>query len=1010
MSVDFFLLHLLFLRVIRAVKYENVPINQSLTQTDFYFILLLSLLIHIIMLYTARTILFGLIFVIFIIYFYCWLDALLYKLFSVELGVGGIDVVFSNLWHEVMYMQRTIDFSKTNRTFIILPLLVLFYNISILVLKPFDQLVLTVIIIVPYCVCTIIAYPIKSPFIPQCGRSLIEDFIYSRYPNIPIGFCPRSDHHHLFHLYNPDKIKSTSTIVLKGSSVLLLTFESASSTHFASLNKKIKLTATTPFFDRLLHENETITSHNHFCLSPLTTPAHIALYTGSYTMPENKSLWHIRSLVQSGYTTIYLTSANVKLYGLYDVLKAAGFEYILDNNGLRMADSELLTKGIAYLESILDDKKPFFIHIHSANTHLPYFIETKLEQRMRQKSLNDQERFLSAIEQTDYIFEQIYLYVKDKVDGNLLTIISSDHGQAFGEYDYWTHGNAVIKQEINVPFIINHPKLVSISIHFSTHFDILPTILDLLGLDYFNGLGYSLFDQNRPPNDCLLWDGKPSRSTSTCFGLIINEKKYKLDLLRNQCIQSDWNDEQEQELTGNERSYFEALIVTVAQHRGIISYRNLNEKLLFDSLNPAKPRILVVTPTIWELDVINSSDLQDKYDFLITSEDVCEFERPWKKPFYNVHNSLQKVIDQYRNRIDGVLGTGDLYGCIFAAFISSKLSLPGSTIRSVILLSHKYYSRQFQKSIVPETVPAFDLINPFSITEPKNLHYPFFVKPVKGTMSILAQKVNHITELKKACTLSYRHLFYNWLWYRPLNQLLSSDQHNQISLFSFIAESYLFGKQVTVEGFIQNGFVTIMGIVDSIMYPNTNSFQRFEYPSTLPDDIQNRIIDITIRLMSKSGLNYTCFNVEMFYNESDVKISIIEINPRISYQFSDLFQCVDGISSFQIQIELSLGGKKIKWIRGNGKDKVAASFVMRRFTDAYVLRVPDQIQINRVIKRYPGSNVKILCHEGQRLSDDDQDIGSYRYAIVNMSAQTRDNLYQAYEQVQLMLSFDFSPV
>lgn len=304
MSVEFFIIHLVFLRIVRAVKYDNVPTKQSLTRTDFYFILSITLLIHTVILYTSGIILFGLIFINIIMYLYLWLDALLYRLFSVELGVGGIDVVFSNLWHEVMYMQRTINFMKTNRTFIILPLLVLLYNVSLLALKPFDKILLTVIIIVPYCLFTIIAYPIRFPIIPQRGRALIEDFIYSRYPNIPIGFSPRNEHHHLFHVYNREKIKSKSPVVLKGSSILFLTFESAGFTHFASLNKKTEPTATTPFFDRLLNENETIISNNHFCLSPLTTPAHIAFYTGCYTMTENESLWNIRLLAQSGYTTI----------------------------------------------------------------------------------------------------------------------------------------------------------------------------------------------------------------------------------------------------------------------------------------------------------------------------------------------------------------------------------------------------------------------------------------------------------------------------------------------------------------------------------------------------------------------------------------------------------------------------------------------------------------------------------------------------------------------------------
>lgn len=1011
MRIDFFLIHLLFLRIIRTVKYDRISLGQSLTRTDVYFILLSTFLIHLVQLYVPESILYGLILLNVIMFLYFWLDALLYKLFSVELGVGGIDIVFSNLWHEVMYMQRTSEFLKTNRTFFILPLSIILYNLLFILLKPFDRMLLITIIIIPHLQCTIKAFSIKFHIIEQHGgRALIEDFIYSRHPKIPLGFYPRQEHLHLFRTNKNDRKTSKPSVHLNGSSILLLTFESASTVHFASLNNKKRITATTPFFDRLLNDAGTMMSQNHFCLSPLTTPAHIALYSGCYTFPNDKSAWNICRLAQSGYKTIYLTTANVKLYGLYTVLQAAGFDYILDGSVVGTTDSELLTKGINQLETILDDKMPFFVHIHSANTHIPYLIETKLEQCMRSKTANDLQRFLFAIEQTDYIFERIYLYVKNKVNNNLLTIISSDHGQAFGEHDYWTHGNGVIKEEVNVPLLINHSKLSSMLIPFSTHFDICPTIFNLLGLDHCCGLGHSLLDQNRSSYHCLLWDGKPSRSTSNCLGLIVNEKKYRLDLVRYTCCQSDWNDEQEQELTGDERTYIEALIGTVAQYQKIIPIMNLNQKLLFDTLNRTKHRILVVTPTVWEMDVIHSPYLQSKYEFIIANDELNDFLRPWKKTFYCILKCLQPTIDMYKNRIDGVLGTGDLYGCVFAAYISSELGLPGTTTKSIIMLCHKYYSRQLQKSIVPEAVPEFDVVNPYSIKKPNKLDYPFFIKPVKGTMSILAQMVHNENELKKVCKLSIRHRLQAWTWYRPLNQFFSIYGLTQVSTFNFIAESPLYGQQVTVEGFVRNGLVTVMGIVDSIMYPNTISFQRFEYPSSLKPNIQNQMIDITTRLMSKSTLNHSLFNVEMFYNQSNDQISIIEINPRMSYQFSDLFKLVDGISSFEIQLQLAVGKEHIEWMPGKGNDKFAASFVMRRFTNARVLRIPDQTEINQVINLYPSSNVKITCHTGQWLSDNDQDIGSYRYAIVNMSAQTREKLYQAFEHVQTMLTFEFSSI
>ena len=55
-------------------------------------------------------------------------------------------------------------------------------------------------------------------------------------------------------------------------------------------------------------------------------------------------------------------------------------------------------------------------------------------------------------------------------------------------------------------------------------------------------------------------------------------------------------------------------------------------------------------------------------------------------------------------------------------------------------------------------------------------------------------------------------------------------------------------------------------------------------------------------------------------------------------------------------------------------------------------------------------NIKILRAKGQRLSEIRQDTGSYRYAIVNLAAQTKDELHKAYAFVEETLTFTFDDV
>ena len=423
---------------------------------------------------------------------------------------------------------------------------------------------------------------------------------------------------------------------------------------------------------------------------------------------------------------------------------------------------------------------------------------------------------------------------------------------------------------------------------------------------------------------------------------------------------------------------------------------------------PGAPRILVVCATSWERAATCTPALQAQYEFLFCADELYRVISLWSALRFDVHRYLDGLVTTYRDRgITGILGTGDYPGCLFSAYLAEHLGLPAPQARDTVLLSHKYYSRQIQRQLVPEATPEFAIVDPRAVQEPQNLRYPFFVKPVKGTMSIGAQLVRDRTELRLALRSSARAALSNWIWLRPYAQLLAAYQAAPVPVRCFIAEAPLRGQQVTVDGFVQNGRVTIMGIVDSIMYPGTTSFQRFEYPSALTDSVQARMTELTTRLMGGCGFDHSCFNVELFYDAERDAISIIEINPRMSYQFSDLFARVDGMSSFAVQLALATG-QRVHWPRGGGPDQVAASFVLRRFTDARVVATPEPADVVEIERRFPGAHVVILCAPGQRLSERDQDIGSYRYCIINLAAPSRDTLHARFAEVEALLPFRFA--
>jgi arylsulfatase A-like enzyme len=68
---------------------------------------------------------------------------------------------------------------------------------------------------------------------------------------------------------------------------------------------------------------------------------------------------------------------------------------------------------------------------------------------------------------------------------NSLVIVTSDHGQMFGEHDKWVHRNSLYEEVLRVPLFIYFPSVAPAGATIETPIftaDLMPTILDLVGL------------------------------------------------------------------------------------------------------------------------------------------------------------------------------------------------------------------------------------------------------------------------------------------------------------------------------------------------------------------------------------------------------------------------------------------------------------------------------------------------------------------------------------------------
>ena len=115
-------------------------------------------------------------------------------------------------------------------------------------------------------------------------------------------------------------------------------------------------------------------------------------------------------------------------------------------------------------------------------------------------------RYKNAIYYDDNRFGKMIQILKDKgLYKNSLIIFTSDHGQEFYEYGNFGHNNAFSKAQVNSPMVIKLPDNLKDKLTLShpntlsSHIDIVPTILSLIGVknktsDYSNG--YNIFTPN----------------------------------------------------------------------------------------------------------------------------------------------------------------------------------------------------------------------------------------------------------------------------------------------------------------------------------------------------------------------------------------------------------------------------------------------------------------------------------------------------------------------------------
>jgi hypothetical protein len=386
------------------------------------------------------------------------------------------------------------------------------------------------------------------------------------------------------------------------------------------------------------------------------------------------------------------------------------------------------------------------------------------------------------------------------------------------------------------------------------------------------------------------------------------------------------------------------------------------------------PDILVVCPQERDLREIRAAWLEESYSVRFAGPDLdgVDFFDP------------VAFIDELRAEpLDGVVGTKDR-SALLAALLAERRGLRSPTPAALLACQHKPTSRDLQRRVAPEATPEFARVGLL----PPPFPPPYWVKPAVGRLSQNARRVDDPHELRRLHEDGYAD------GYAAIAELAGLPRD---AAHGFLAEELLSGLEVTLEGYVYDGRLTTIGVTDSLKYPDTNSFERFEYPTRLDGEREAELAGVARRVLPALGFDNGFFNMEFFVG-SEGPAQLIEVNGRLASQFAPLVRAVHGRSTYEALFRLACGADP-EW-RTTEPDGVAISYCLRVFADAYVGGVPE-----------PEPGLEVLVRPGLLLSQQGvNDSQSYRLAIFSEVGATREEAVTRCRARARSLAFQLLPV
>ena len=347
------------------------------------------------------------------------------------------------------------------------------------------------------------------------------------------------------------------------------------------------------------------------------------------------------------------------------------------------------------------------------------------------------------------------------------------------------------------------------------------------------------------------------------------------------------------------------------------------------------------------------------------------------------------------------------FGALAAALLAERMGWPGTPVNAILACQHKFYARQVLQRVAPEANLDFALMDAeYGAPVPPGIAYPRFVKPVKAAFSVLARRVDSQEELHRHTRFGAGELWIIRRLVEPFERLARARLGADLpSAHRMLLEAPAQAEQFNLDGYVFNGQTHAVGVVDAIMFPGTQAFMRHEVPTRLPSAVQARALDVARRFLAAVGFTHGLFNMEFFFDAASDRLTVIEFNPRMASQYSDLYRRVLGIDLHAMALELAHGRDPANARRSAPTAGAAASFVYRAFDPAERVHLPNADQTRAFTHAHPDALLFPYPKSAGSIARDFKWLGSYRYGITHLGGRDWADLRARCEAASALLGW-----